>query len=260
MADQLANAMKNADLFTQTQDALAEAEALYEVTQALSTARDEETVYRLVIDFMAQAKVDSAAVYVYVTQETADNSANRVIEQKAVWSAADSPGLANGTRFDMNDLIAAPFTGRQNEIIIENAPHNQSLSQALRAELERLGIASMLALPLSTHQKRLGLLLATYKTENKKFSKNQVRYFNTIAQQMVVALENLQLLDDSQRRARREEIIREITGKIRGAADVNEILKTTVSEVGKLVGAPKGRIVLGTTSTNGDATNGQSAE
>ena len=62
---------------------------------------------------------------------------------------------------------------------------------------------------------------------------------------MVVALENLRLLAASQQRARREEIIREITGKIRSTTNVDDILKTTVTELGKVLGAPRGGIVLG---------------
>jgi hypothetical protein len=62
---------------------------------------------------------------------------------------------------------------------------------------------------------------------------------------MVVALENIRLLDASQRRARREEIIREITGKIRGATNVEDILQTTVIELSKVLGASRGGITLG---------------
>jgi GAF domain-containing protein len=107
---------------------------------------------------------------------------------------------------------------------------------------------------LSTHQQRLGFLAAAYQSETKSFSQNQIRYLDTIARQMIVTLENLRLLDDSQRRARREQIIREITSKIRGATDVNDILKTTVTEVSKLAGTSQGRIMLGPPSTAGGET------
>ncbi|RMF01063.1 MAG: GAF domain-containing protein, partial [Chloroflexi bacterium] len=60
MADQLANAIKNAELFTQSQTALSEAESLYQITQALSSAGDEETVCQLAADVFAQNQADSA--------------------------------------------------------------------------------------------------------------------------------------------------------------------------------------------------------
>jgi hypothetical protein len=67
---------------------------------------------------------------------------------------------------------------------------------------------------------------------------------------MIVALENLRLLDASQRRARREEIIREITSKIRGSTNVEDILKTTVTELSKILGTSQGNVTLGVNSPN----------
>jgi GAF domain-containing protein len=61
---------------------------------------------------------------------------------------------------------------------------------------------------------------------------------------MVAALANLRLLEASQRRAQREEIIREITAKIRGAITVDDVLQTTVTELSKVLGASQGGITL----------------
>ena len=107
-----------------------------------------------------------------------------------------------------------------------------------------MGVESIVALPLYTYQRRLGFLLVTYRTKNKTFTQQQLRFYTTIAQQMVASLENLRLLDDSQRRARREEIIREITGKIRSATNVEDILQATVTELSKVLGASRGGITL----------------
>ena len=134
----------------------------------------------------------------------------------------------------------------QEALLVEDVDHDPRLSDSLRKSLQEFHIGSFLILPLAAYQRRLGFLLATYKQSGKPFSKNQVRYYTTVAQQMVISLENVRLLDDSQKRARREQIIREITAKIRSATDVNDILKVTMSEVGKLVGSSRGRIVLGT--------------
>ncbi|RMF01838.1 MAG: hypothetical protein D6768_09680 [Chloroflexi bacterium] len=76
-----------------------------------------------------------------------------------------------------------------------------------------------------------------------------MRYFNTLRQQMVAALESRRLLADSQRRAHREEIIRDITSKIRNATTIDDIMKTTVTELGKVVGTSRGKIVLGAPTT-----------
>jgi GAF domain-containing protein len=135
---------------------------------------------------------------------------------------------------------------KHDPLLIEDVSANTSpMTENLRRILEQIGIKSMVALPLSTSQGRLGFLIVTYKTKEKTFTPQQMRFYHTIAQQMVIALENLRLLDASQGRLRREEIIREITSKIRSATTVEDILKTTVTELSKVVGASQGGITLG---------------
>jgi GAF domain-containing protein len=80
--------------------------------------------------------------------------------------------------------------------------------------------------------------------KERTFTPQQLRFYNTITQQMIIALENLRLLNDSQRRARREEIIREISSKIRGATTVEDILKATVAELSQVLGTSRGGIAL----------------
>ncbi len=244
MADQLANVIENASLFSQTQEALAEAETLYQVTQELSSARDEDGVYQLAIDALAGSGVDSCAIYMYLDDDDDDtNSSPQRVEQKAIWTTSGKPAFDNGLRLQANDFVIEELIPHQGVFLIKDL-NNSNITERLRRILKGLNITSIMALPLSTYQKRLGFLLAAYSDKNKTFTQNQTRLFTTIAQQMVVALDNLRLIKASQRRARREEIIREITSKIRTAVGVDDILKTTVSELGKVVGTSRGSISL----------------
>jgi len=67
-----------------------------------------------------------------------------------------------------------------------------------------------------------------------------------MADQLATAIENARLFEQEQRHARRERLIREVTARIRGAADVESILQTTVQEVSKALGASHGLVRLGT--------------
>ncbi len=243
MADQVANAIKNAELFTQTQTALSEAETLYQVTQAISSARDEATVYQLALAAISSTKVDSVAIYTYVTQPK-NGVPTLFIQQQAGWHADGGHTAANLAHIKAADFTLEKLIPQQDYFLIDNVATSQRITEHVRSELTSANITSLLGVPLYTHQERLGFFVATYKQEQKKFTKNQIRFFITISQQLIVALENLRLLDDSQKRARREEIIREITSKIRNATDVNDIMKTTVTELGKVIGTTKGRILL----------------
>jgi GAF domain-containing protein len=244
MADQVANAIQNARFFTQNQAALSETENLYQITQELLSVRDEESVYEVAIDAIAHSGIDSSAIYMYVDDPSGAET-EAIIEQKAIWANVGNPIFPNGTRFKASDMVLEQMVPLHESLLIEDVDEDPHLTEQVRQSLKMIRIKSVVVLPLSTYQSRLGFLLVAYKTRNKTFSKQQTRFYSTIVQQMVVALENLRLLAASQQRARREEIIREITSKIRSTTNVDDILKTTVSELGKVLGAPRGGVVLG---------------
>jgi GAF domain-containing protein len=243
MADQVANAIQNARFFTQTQTALSETEHLYKITQELLSVNEEEKVYQVAIDAIAASGIDSGAIYMYVDDPTGE-SVEPIIEQKAIWARSGDPIFPNGTRFKASEMVIEQVVPLHESVLVEDVDKDTRLTKQVRESLKSIRISSVLIIPLSTYQSRLGFMLVAYKTKNKSFSKEQNRYYHTIVQQMVVAVENLRLLAASQRRARREEIIREITGKIRSTTNIDDILKTTVSELGKVVGAPRGGVML----------------
>jgi PAS domain S-box-containing protein len=244
MADHLANALENARLFAQSQKALSETENLYRITQDLLSARDEDTVYRLAIEAVAHANIDSVAIYMYLENQAGEVD-GQIVEQKAVWVAVGNPTIPNGTRFRSTDMIVERLIPQHGVLVIEDTNSNDPrLTDQLRRHLTLIGIKSLAALPLSTYQRRLGFLLVANKTQEKLFSQQDIRFYTTVAQQMVVALENLRLLADSQRRAQREEIIRNISTKIRSATTIEDVLKTTVTELGQVLGATQAGAAL----------------
>ncbi len=244
MADQLANAIQNARLFAQTQNALAEAEALYQITQELLSARDEETVYQLAMKAISLSHSDTATIYMYLDQ-TGSTPDEQMLEQKVTWVSRGSQDYIP-KRLKVSNIPLEALIPQHNVLVIEDTTANDPrLSESIRRELILQDIRSLLAVPLSTYQRRLGFLLFTNTTKGKTFSSQQTRFYTTIAQQMVVALENIRLLTASERRARREEIIREITSKIRSGTTTDDILKTTVTELSKALGAARGGITLG---------------
>lgn len=254
MANQLANAIENASLFTQTQEALAEAETLYQVTQQLSSARDEDTVYELATAAIASSGVDFGAIYIYLEAPAASDpkSVDKFLEQKAVWIITGRPAVPNGTRWKAADFVIERLISAEGTTLIQDIDDGR-LAGKLAETLTPVGLSSLLVLPLSTYQsRRIGFLLAAYNSKDKTFSQNQIRFFTTVAQQTAIALENLRLLEASQKRAQREEIIRKITAKIRNAIDLDDVLKTTVIELSKVVGTSRGNITLGLPAANID--------
>jgi PAS domain S-box-containing protein len=116
------------------------------------------------------------------------------------------------------------------------------------------GQAALVA-PISLRGEVIGAL-GLHETENKRrWTDDEISLIEAVADQMALAIENARLFEQTQSRAVRERLIREITDRIRGAVDVESILQTTVQEVGRALGTSHGLVRLGTEIELGDFSN-----
>ena len=84
---------------------------------------------------------------------------------------------------------------------------------------------------------------------------SQIRLLRAFIDQTTLALDNAQRYEASQKAARREALIKEITTKVRASTDLDTILKTTVKEVGDALGGKRAYVYL-VSPTNGESTGG----
>ena len=102
---------------------------------------------------------------------------------------------------------------------------------------------SEMALPLINRDEVIGALTVQSVVRG-AFSDEDITVLQTMTDQLANAIGNATLYETTQRAAQREAIIREITGKIRGSTTVDDIMKTTVGELSKILGAARGGITL----------------
>ena len=65
----------------------------------------------------------------------------------------------------------------------------------------------------------------------------EIAMVRMIADRLALAVENIRLLEDTQRRARQEQLVGEVTTRIRAPMDMDTILQTAVRELGQALGA-----------------------
>ncbi len=65
---------------------------------------------------------------------------------------------------------------------------------------------------------------------------DEIALLETLAEQLGVALESARLYQDSQRRAARERILREVTARVRSSSDPETVLHALLKEIGTLLG------------------------
>ncbi len=94
----------------------------------------------------------------------------------------------------------------------------------------------------------VGVIIIKDDDQEHRYTEEDVALMSTIAGQVATSLENLRLLDQAQRNARRERLIHEITSKVRRSADIPSILETAAREVGRALNASRASVRLGEAS------------
>ncbi len=101
--------------------------------------------------------------------------------------------------------------------------------------MQQFGAKSTIFVPLVVAGRWVGYINAIYQ-QTTLFSEKDVRRLMALAGQATVAMQNIQLLQETARKARREQLLREITAQVRSSADVDTIMKTAVQEIGQALG------------------------
>jgi GAF domain-containing protein len=116
--------------------------------------------------------------------------------------------------------------------------------QARDLYLQRFGAKSTIFIPLVVGGQWIGFINGIYQQAT-TFPEPEVRRLMGLSGQAAAVIQGLRQLQEIQARARREALIRTITGKIRATTDLETILQTTVTEVSRALGTSHAAIHLG---------------
>jgi GAF domain-containing protein len=95
--------------------------------------------------------------------------------------------------------------------------------------------ASLLYVPLRVGHRTNGVLsIQSY--HHNKYQPSDVALLESIANYVAIAIDNARLFEHVRSRVRREQILRNVTDRVRRTEDVNEVLKTAATEIGRVLG------------------------
>jgi GAF domain-containing protein len=234
LADQLAIAVVNSELFAETQEHLAQHRLLHHIT---TTAASGTT-----LDEALQSAVNGLQVTLggdRVSILLADRE-KKALEVRAV-------GYASGV-FDLHIPVGSGITGWA-------AAHRRTLRinnvlQDTRYIEGSPNTRSEMAIPLVYRSELLGVLNVESE-QVAAYAENDEELLGTLGGSLAAIIANARLLEQIRAQAERERILFEISDKIRRTTDMETILTTTVSELTRAVGANSVRIKLGVPSTTG---------
>lgn len=235
LADQLAIAVVNSELFAETQEHLAQHRLLHHITTtAASGTTLEEALQSAVNGLQVTLGGDRVAILL------ADREKKTLQVRAAVGYADDIYGLAIPVGTGVTGWAAAHRrtlrinnTQEDPRYIVGGAPARSEMAVPLVYRSELLGV-----LNVESEQ------LAAYTETDEEL-------LGTLGGSLAAIIANARLLEQIRAQAERERILFEITDKIRRTTDMQTILTTTVSELTRAVGANRAHIKVGIHSNGG---------
>jgi len=230
LADQLAIAVVNTELFAETQEHLAQHRLLHHITTtAASGTTLSEALQSAVNGLQVTLGGDRVSILL------ADRDKNNLEVKAAVGYASDI--------FDLKVPIGSGLTGWA-------AKNRRSLRSGNVHEDTRYiegsaSTVSELAIPMIYRSELLGILNVESELPN-AYSESDEELLGTLGGSLAAIIANARLLEQIRSQAERERIVFEITDKIRRTSDLQTILTTTASELTRATGANKVTIKVGT--------------
>ena len=145
---------------------------------------------------------------------------------------------------------------KYNQVAAVVSPEIPYVESAIRESIPVLttenGSACM-TLPLILRGYVLGVI--HLKSEKSDWSLDDLTLIDSVTRQATLALENARLVEASQQLAQREQQINQISSKIRSSADIETILKTTLTQIASVLDIQEASIQLNSTKTNRNGVN-----
>ena len=234
LADQLAIAVVNTELFAETQEHLAQHRLLHHIT---TTAASGTT-----LDEALQSAVNGLQVTLggdRVSILLADRDKKLLEVKAAVGYASDVFDLRIPVGSGITGWVAAHRRTLRINNVLQDARYIEG-SPNTRSEM---------AIPLLYRSELLGVL----NVESEQFAayaENDEELLGTLGGSLAAIIANARLLEQIRAQAERERILFEISDKIRRTTDMETILATTASELTRAVGATAARIKVGVASSS----------
>ncbi len=238
--------LRNAQLFLQTQEILAETENLYNASISFNRANTIENVMESFVETLGLLANVSGSAYWKITYNAQQEIQGvRIVN---VWRPHDQQTrIPVGTILDQKQTPSvAHWTENHNKIHLINNIETHELTkddQTFVSLLQNLGIKSFAIIPLTIGARWVGII--TFQWNNViDFTNREYRLFVGLAAQVSTTIDSIEQLQQTAQRAQHEQLLNDITQKIQGTVSVDKALQTTVQELSKTLKLRKARIRL----------------
>lgn len=226
----VSTSIQNANLYEQTQQALAETDNLYRASAGLNSAANNAEI----VDILRKSSVlghryaSNMSIGLFDRPWAGDEIPEWFIPLER-WSA-EADGEPSTGRYALREWSTARQLLKPNiATAIENAESDPRLDATARAlYVEQMHASSLLFVPLVVGGHWIGHIIGVF-NQPMIFTQRDLRPLTALAGQAAVTIQNLRLLDETRRRAAQLETAAEIARDTSGTLALNILLKRAVN-------------------------------
>jgi len=226
LANQLAVALVNAELFSETQEHLSQHRLLHHITTTAASGTTLDEALESAVDGL-QVTLGGDRVAILLA-----DSEKKSLQVKASVGYADE---ISNLRVEVGSGITGWVAAHRRPLRIRDVgedPRYIPASANTRSEL---------AIPLIYRNELLGVLNVESELVD-AYNENHEEMLGTLGGSLAAIIANARLLEQIRFQAERERVINDVTNKIRRSTDIQSILMTTTSEITRITGARFARI------------------
>jgi GAF domain-containing protein len=228
LADQLAIAVINSDLFAETQEHLSQHRLLHHVTTAAASGTTlEEALNSAAQGLQVTLGGDRVAILLA-------NREKQVLEVRAVAGYSDE---VKQIEVKYGEGITGWVAVHQQSLRVDDVTKDPRYVQVGG------NVRSELAIPMVYRGELLGVLNVE-SDQPGAHSENDEELLGTLGGSLAAIIANARLLEQIRQQVDRERLLYEVTSKIRRSTDMQTIMATTASELSKALGARRAKIKI----------------
>jgi len=225
LASQVAVAINNARLFDQVEQSLLMTELLYNASRLITEASTETELIAAAVESVSLPGINRALIISYDHDPSGDPTTARVV---ANWHSGEGPEPSEvGRVYELENHPVFRLIASDEPLYFADVMTDDRIDDTLRETLTQQEIRGAAALPLWVGGRYIGSLFIE-STTVQTFSDAEMRPLIALTGQMAVALDSLQLLAQSQRRAAEMETVAQVGAEASTSLEPDRLLQEVV--------------------------------
>ncbi len=235
IAQQLAEALERARLFEEMELARSQTDALYTGSERVIQARSLDEVLNALVEHTPLQQFERVDLVFFDTSWK--DTPPRLLNVVSTWQKEARPApIAEKRSFKLSHFPFLEEKYRYMPFVCQDALTDERLDERTRVFIMNVqSVRSFLAFPLISGERWIGLVVAQSATPQNLTEQN-VRQISSLVSQAATVSQTQRLFGEAQQRARREQMLREITNRVYAAADAESILRAAAQEISQALG------------------------